>query len=408
MDNNSIPTVKQNTLENNIKLFIDTNNDYLKSNLDQTEQLLKSFRNQKITLIEQKQIWKNLWELFMNFIPNKNNQYIYQSVIMEVKNLVEKEENIILFKAIQDEANTSCYGSFWNKVITESNFSEKTQEYIDFNKISTYSLFLKDTKLSDITKSKFINQQIAKNELLFIVNNYDTVDELLSEETRKDLVEKIQKKYSEWIIYKTLLIWEFYNLNEEIQKSFIYNISLELIKIDEFYDYNIVNPPLVSGYDLEETITTINFDEEVNPNDEDVIDQYIWFWEYKYDKENENFYKEDENWKIVYEISLDDARSEVQQSRFETFEFDLWNRFDLNNKDLFKEEYSNYRNSVDIKYDKLNGLDENKSFDEYIWDYISDKTNHQNIERIKHRKIKHSLSLISRIINTSIIKNQDE
>ena len=32
----------------------------------------------------------------------------------------------------------------------------------------------------------------------------------------------------------------------------------------------------------------------------------------------------------------------------------------------------------------------------------------QNMEKIKQRKIKHSLSLISRIINTSIIKKQDE
>ena len=357
MIDNSIKRAKENI--NSLSDFIDEK----VKDLPCIKMVLRESTDIKLNINEQTLFWKNLALIFNNYYPQKDREYDFRDIQRYFVEIVNKEWNQLIFQAFQDNVSTN---KFWNEIITNHSLSENLQIILDFSKIPTYSHNIEHLPFFDNTRIDFVNYCIENDNLSVIDYNYSFVDRVVEENKRLELVKKVEDSYDKGIAYKTILIWEFHNLKPEIKENFIYNLSLTVKEITDFFDYDNVKKPLISDYDFDDELIKIDFDDELNPSDDDVIDHYEWCLWYDYDNINEIFTLKDEDWEIEEEISLEDAKSSTQQSRYESFEFNLDERFDISNKELFEEDYSYYWDSVEIKIGKLNWYTWNEDFDEYI------------------------------------------
>jgi len=385
MNKTPIYTGNKEIKKENITLFLSKKGN-IENKLDKVEVFLKWIKKQKLNIKEQKVIWEQIWEIFEIFLPNNQERYKYESILTIVGELIEKDENTELFKGIQSNIST-YYNNSWNKIIKNSKINKSSEKHVDFSKITNLYIDLKETNFSKSLKKTFIEYQLEKNNLSSIEQNYESVDELITKENREKLIKKVEDEYQKWIVYETILMWEFNNLNNDIKESFIYNIWIKIDDISNFYDYDNINPPLVSEYDFDDEIINIDFSDELEPNGEDVINHYEDIEQYSYDKKKEIFTIKDENGEIENEISFENAKISIQESWNEGFEFNLEERYDISDKDLFKEEYSYYWDSVNIKYNEINWYDENQDFDDYIEDFIMEFRS-ENLYKIKDEEQK--------------------
>jgi hypothetical protein len=130
--------------------------------------------------------------------------------------------------------------------------------------------------------------------LKIINSNYLEVNKLIDLETKKELINKVEKKFKDGEVNKNIMISELESFSINVREKFIYNLSLKTNELSKFYDYDENNPPMISDYDFEENITNIDFENELSPSEEDTIDHYENCLEYKYDKEKDIFIEKDE------------------------------------------------------------------------------------------------------------------